>query len=109
MPRIYETIEDETLQVMFDIPRYVLMLISSPLVRFRILFTNKTESALCARENDIAMAIIELNKKNHILEDRLLALDLLFRRIKEQSTGIQYTRNVFNRLLSEIRQQRDKK
>jgi hypothetical protein len=82
---------------------------SQPLVRFCILFTNTTESALSARENDIAMAIIELNKKNHILEDRLLALELLVRRIKEQAIGIQYTRNVFNGLLSEIRQQRDKK
>ena len=88
----------------------MLVLIRSQiLVRFCILFTNTTESALSARENDIAMAIIELNKKNHILEDRLLALELLVRRIKEQAIGIQYTRNVFNGLLSEIRQQRDKK
>jgi hypothetical protein len=53
------------------------------------------------------MAIIELNKKNHILEDRLLTLELLVRRIEEQSIEIQNTGNVFNGLLSEIRQQRD--
>lgn len=41
------------------------------------------------------MAIIGLNKKSHILEDRLLALELLVRRIKEQAIGFQYTRNVF--------------
>jgi hypothetical protein len=80
------------------------MLISSqPLVRVRILFTNTTESALSARENDIATTIIELNKKKHVLEDRLLALELPIGRIKEQSIRIQYTRNVFNGLLSEIR------
>lgn len=82
---------------------------SQPLVRFCRLFTNTTERALSARENDIAMAIIELNKKSHILEDRLLALVLLVRRIKQQAIGIHYTRNVFNGLLSEIHQQRDKK
>lgn len=68
------------------------MLIScQPPARFAILFTNTTESALSARENDVAIAIIELNKKNYILEDRLLALELLVRRIKEQSIRIQYT------------------
>jgi hypothetical protein len=61
---------------------------------------NTTENALFARENDIVIAIIGLNKKNHILEDRLLALELLVRQINEQAIGIQYTRNVFYGLLS---------
>jgi hypothetical protein len=50
------------------------------------------ENALLARENDIATAIIGLKKKSHILEDRLLALELLIRQIKDQAIGIQYTR-----------------
>lgn len=44
-----------------------------------------TENTLSARENDIAMATIELNKKSHILEDRLVALELLVHRIKQQA------------------------
>lgn len=82
---------------------------SQSLVRFCRLFTNMTESALSARENDIAMATIELNKKSHILEDRLVALELLVHRIKQQAIGIHYTRKVFNGLLFEIYLQRDKK
>jgi hypothetical protein len=82
---------------------------SQPQVRFCRLFTNTTESVLSARENDIAIAIIELNKKSHILKDQLLELELLLRRIKQQAIGIHYTRNVFNGLLSGIHQQRDKK
>jgi hypothetical protein len=54
------------------------------------------------------MAIFELNKTNRILGSRRLAPELLVRRIKEQNIGIQYTRNVFDGLLSEIHQQRDK-
>ena len=74
---------------MFKNTRDVLRLIKSePLVRFCRLFTHTTESALSARENNISIAIIELNKKNHLLEDRLLALELLVRRIKEQAIGI---------------------
>lgn len=61
-----------------------------------------TENTLSARENDIAMATIELNKKSHILEDRLVALELLVHRIKQQAIGIYYTRKVFNGLLFEI-------
>jgi hypothetical protein len=41
-----------------------------------------TENALSARENDIAMATIELNKKSHILEDRLVALELLVQQLR---------------------------
>lgn len=50
------------------------------------MFTNATEIALLARENDIATTIIRLNKKSNILEDRLLALDLLVLQIKDLDT-----------------------
>lgn len=61
------------------------------------MFTNATETALLARENDIATSIIRLSKKSYILEDRLLALDLFVRQIKDLDT-----RNVCYGVLSKF-------
>ena len=90
------------------IPPVLIQIRPQHLVGFPISFTNAMENALLARENDMATPLIRLNKKSHIREDRLLALNLLVRQIKDQSIGIRYTRNVLYGLLCEIHQQRDK-
>lgn len=71
---IYEIIENES--TVSDINIFGMFSYWLGLVKFSRLFTNATENVLLARENDMAMSIISLNKESHLLEDLLLALEL---------------------------------
>ena len=55
-----------------------------------------------SRENELFSAAIDMNRKQHVLQDRRLALKRIARESEAYEIGTQYHRNVIGELLSEI-------
>ncbi|KAI2734862.1 hypothetical protein DTO013F2_10219 [Penicillium roqueforti] len=59
-------------------------------------------TSIMSRENELFSAAIDMNRKQHVLQDRRLALKRIARESEAYEIGTQYYRNVIGELLSEI-------
>jgi hypothetical protein len=59
-------------------------------------------TSIFSRENELFSAAIDMNQKQHMLQDRRLALKRIARDSEAYEIGTQYHRNVIGELLSEI-------
>ncbi|OGE47073.1 hypothetical protein PENARI_c068G05295 [Penicillium arizonense] len=59
-------------------------------------------TSIMSRENELFSAAIDMNRKQHVLQDRRLALKRIARESEAYEIGTQYHRNVIGELLSEI-------
>ncbi|KAJ5957948.1 hypothetical protein ACN42_g2337 [Penicillium freii] len=59
-------------------------------------------TSILSRENELFSAAIDMNRKQHVLQDRRLALKRIVRESEAYEVGTQYHRNFLGELLSEI-------
>jgi hypothetical protein len=59
-------------------------------------------TSILSRENELFSAAIDMNRKQHVLQDRRLAFKRVARESEAYEIGTQYHRNVIDELLSEI-------
>ncbi|KAJ6176716.1 hypothetical protein N7485_003630 [Penicillium canescens] len=59
-------------------------------------------TSIMSRENELFSAAIDMNRKQHVLQDRRSALKRIARESEAYEIGTQYHRNVIGELLSEI-------
>ncbi|KAJ6181809.1 hypothetical protein N7485_000451 [Penicillium canescens] len=61
-----------------------------------------------SRENELFSVAIDINRKQHVLQDRRLALKRIARESEAYEIGMQYHRNVISELLSKISRLRNR-